>query len=302
VCGVASDWFATRQLSPGVHVVAEPAHVYCYLVEGSRRAVLIDTGLGIGDIRSVVDGLTSKELLVVNTHYHFDHSGGNHQFTNIAIHHEGKDRLSEPVPDEIHERYLTYTRDLLENFNVYREIDERFFHFLTEETTPRPLPEGLEPSQWRHVASVPTQLLNDGDELDLGGRHLKVLHTPGHTPDCICLFDEDNGILFGGDTINTGPIYAHLPDSHVGAFAASTRRLADLAPAIRSLYFCHFSRYEGDRRLLEDIADGFTALREGSVGLEPNADCLGYPVREAKFARFSIFLADDDQASPHPLS
>ena len=51
---------------------------------------------------------------------------------------------------------------------------------------------------------------------------VRVLHTPGRSPDSICLLDEKNGLLFGGDTINTGPIYAQLEDSDVAAFARST--------------------------------------------------------------------------------
>ena len=53
----------------------------------------------------------------------------------------------------------------------------------------------------------------------MGNTIIRVLHTPGHTQDCICLLDEDNGVLFGGHTINTGPIYAQLEDSDVKAFA-----------------------------------------------------------------------------------
>jgi glyoxylase-like metal-dependent hydrolase (beta-lactamase superfamily II) len=118
-----------------------------------------------------------------------------------------------------------------------------------------------------------------------------VLHTPGHTPDCICLLDERNGVLFGGDTINTGPIYAQAADSDVEAFARSARRLAELADSVRVVYVPHFTRYAVDPLFLAEVADGFERLAAGEATLHPNQDYLGYPVQEASFERFSIFVA-----------
>lgn len=296
---VADPWFAVRALEPGIHLIAEPPHVSSYLVQGERRAVLIDSGLGIGNIRRVVEELTDREVLVVNTHYHFDHSGGNHLFPRIAIHEQGVEPLGQPTPDKVLRLYMGYTQAILESFRVYRELDERFFHFLSDETTPRPLPPGFDPARWAVVPSVPTQVLHDGDVLDLGGRTLRVLHTPGHTPDCICLLDEANGVLFGGDTINTGPIYSQLPDSDVPAFAASTQRVAEEAGAVRVVYMPHFARYASDGALLGEIADGFATVQAGQVTWRPSRDCLGFPVKEACFRRFSIFVAGDEaEASP----
>src|SRR5207237_94252 len=82
------------------------------------------------------------------------------------------------------------------------------------------LPDGFDPDAWTLRPGPPSRPLRADDVIDLGGRSLRVLHTPGHTPDSICLLDERRGILFGGDTINTGPIYGHMPDSNLEAFAA----------------------------------------------------------------------------------
>ncbi|HEY8840706.1 MAG TPA: MBL fold metallo-hydrolase [Candidatus Dormibacteraeota bacterium] len=139
-------WFEVAKMEAGVYLVSEPGHVNSWLIEGSKSAVLFDTGLGVANIRKVAEEITPHKLLVVNSHYHFDHTG------------------------------------------------------------------------------------------DLGGRKLQVLHTPGHSPDCICLFDEANGLLFGGDTINTGPIYAQLEDSDLEKFARSTARLAQMADGYRRVF------------------------------------------------------------------
>src|SRR5258708_8452990 len=114
-----------------------------------------------------------------------------------------------------------------------------YFHLLTADRMIRPLQEGFDPATYQVVPTVPSRLLEEGDVLDLGGRRLQVMHTPGHSPDCICLFDEERGLLFGGDTINTGPIYAQLEDSNVDHFARSTARLSEMAPALHPYFFFH---------------------------------------------------------------
>ena len=288
---MAESWFAIRELGRGVHLIGEPPHVNAYLIQGTERAALIDTGLGIANIRKAVESVTDQEIVVVNTHYHFDHSMGNHLFEDIAIHEEGVRALQEQVPRELLQLYMEFSQDLLENVNAYRELDARFFHFLTEETTPRMFPDDFDREQWTHVPTSATQILRDGDEVDLGDRTLSVLHTPGHTPDSICLFDEKDGVLFGGDTINTGPVYAQFPDSDVGAFAASTRRLTKIASEVRVVYVAHFSRYATDSAIISETADGFRAVLEENVDWSHTRDMLGTVVREARFARFSILCA-----------
>jgi glyoxylase-like metal-dependent hydrolase (beta-lactamase superfamily II) len=53
---------------------------------------------------------------------------------------------------------------------------------------------------------APDGLLHEGDELEAGGVHLRVMHTPGHSPGGCCLYDEADGVVFSGDTLfNGGP-------------------------------------------------------------------------------------------------
>jgi glyoxylase-like metal-dependent hydrolase (beta-lactamase superfamily II) len=287
------SWFDVRPLADGVFLVAEPGHVNNFLVVGEDRAVLLDTGLGVSDIRTVAEGLAGKPLSVVNSHYHFDHSGGNRLFDEIAIHRAGAPLLAQPSPEGLAEGYMAYTQRLIDAWRGYKELDDSYFHLVTADTLIRPLPDGFDPGDYQIVPTTATTLLDDGDEIDLGGRVLTVMHTPGHSPDSICLFDERNGLLFGGDTINTGPIYAQLEDSDVEAFTRSTRRLAGLGDAVGRVFVCHFMRVDNSPALLAEIADGFERLLEGSAAFRDNADCLGYPVREACFDHFSIFVAGE---------
>jgi hypothetical protein len=91
------------------------------------------------------------------------------------------------------------------------------------------------------------------------------------------------------------------PTRTVSAFAASTQRLADMSEDMRSMYFCHFCRYSADPGLLKEIANGFAAVAADEVTWRRNRDCIGFPVKEARFARFSIFVADVESVEHTPL-
>jgi hydroxyacylglutathione hydrolase len=81
-------WYRVEQVGRGVWAIDEHGEVTAYLVVGSERAVLLDTGLGLGNIRDEVHQVTEKPVTVVNTHGHVDHVGGNHLFPEVYIHRD----------------------------------------------------------------------------------------------------------------------------------------------------------------------------------------------------------------------
>src|ERR687887_275058 len=99
-------WFNVAQIAPATWQISEPlgkieprfgvATVNMFLVAGRQRAALIDTGMGIGDLRATVRALTDLPVLVCNTHYHWDHSAGNSAFEQIAIHQAEMNLLMQP--------------------------------------------------------------------------------------------------------------------------------------------------------------------------------------------------------------
>ena len=85
---VSSDWFQVYEIAANLFVFYEPRHYEQTLVNliiGQDRAALIDTGCGIGDLRTAVKAVTDKPIVVINTHTHPDHLGSNHQFDQIAM-------------------------------------------------------------------------------------------------------------------------------------------------------------------------------------------------------------------------
>ena len=76
---LVQDWFRVWEDRPGIWVIEEPLHSECVksnLIVGRDRAVLIDTGMGVGDIRKLVMELTRLPVTVVQSHAHNDHIGG----------------------------------------------------------------------------------------------------------------------------------------------------------------------------------------------------------------------------------
>jgi glyoxylase-like metal-dependent hydrolase (beta-lactamase superfamily II) len=290
----AAAWFYTRGVAPGVWLVGEPQHVYTWLVEGSERAVMLDTGMGILPIRPVAESLTRQPLSVVNTHYHFDHIGGNWEFEDRAIHTIGAPLADQEVPRLLLDVYLEYTRRQLDAAATVRPLDREFLWLLGPESDPRPLPEGWDPAAWTIRPSHATETLEDGDRIDLGDRTLTVIHAPGHSPDGICLLDEHNGLLFAGDSSNAGPIYAHFPDSSLDDLTRSARRLADLGDAVRVAFFHHYGRPVAEPDLFAEIATGLERVSAGEATFTNAVDIIGTPMLEARFDHFSVTLPDPE--------
>jgi glyoxylase-like metal-dependent hydrolase (beta-lactamase superfamily II) len=282
-------WYHVGEISRGIFCIAEPSHVNSFLVVGNERAALIDTGLAVSDLSACVRSLTQAPVTVVNTHYHHDHAGNNWRFADIAIHERGVDQLALGADVAECASFVAYIRDLIEASGAAIELDERYFHLFDGASRPRALPDGFDASAYAVKGTVATRQLRDGDGIELGGRDLRVIHTPGHTPDSICLLDSETGTLFGGDTVNTGPVYAQGEDSDVEEFRRSCRRLAGMAGEVSRVGVAHFGRAVIDAGILREHADGFDAVIDGSASWRLGHDYES-PVAEAMFDRFAIFV------------
>lgn len=218
---VQSDqpWFEIYRIRPGVFAIYEPKQfeeVISYLILGEKRAVLFDTGLGVGKISAVVARLTPLTVTVINSHTHFDHVGGNAEF------------------QEIWNRDLPYTLQ-----NMHGQSNAYSRDTLLPERLCGSLPPGTKPDSYTTRPWKSLHTLQDGERINLGGRELEVLFTPGHTPDSLTLLDRKNGLLFTGDSFYPGPIYLFTPETDFGAYAQSVARLAALESQIQLLLPAH---------------------------------------------------------------
>lgn len=288
---VTEDWFAVRRLRDGVYLIAEPMHVNSYLIVGSRRAVLFDTGLGVASIRRCVEAVTERPVSVVNSHHHFDHVGGNTEFDDVAFHPDGVALHRAGPPSHWLPRYLEATALMEEQYRAFEVVDRAWFNVLAAEMRMRSFPADFDPGRWSVRAVEPTRLLTGGSEIDLGDRALRVVYTPGHSIDSICLLDERNRLLFSGDTIGTGSMYAHLATADIETYARTADMLAtDIAPRVDDILCAHGARYRTYPDVLARIADAFGLLLRGSLTLDDRTDCFLDPVKAAIFDEFSLFV------------
>lgn len=288
------SWFLVREVRPGVWLISEPHHVHSYLAVGQDRAILIDSGIGVGDIGAVVRGITPLPVTVVNTHHHFDHVGGNWQFADTSIHRLGATKVATPVPDEWLVAYRARVAAKAESWASYQSLDSKNFELINAEHRPRPLPQGFSWDDWTIAPQPPTTLLEDGDVMDLGGRSIKIIHTPGHTPDSICLLDESDRSLFAGDTLVVGPHYAQLADSDFDDYRRSLDRLDSLSSEIDRVFVCHVLQHEASPELIRRVRATFHAVVDGTADAQTSKDLFGDVVVEHRHEHISVMTRELD--------
>ena len=261
-----AGWFEVYRVAPGTWALAEPGQwqeVISWLIEGEERALLFDTGLGIGDVRALAEALTDRELVVLNSHSHYDHVGGNHRFE--AILGPGGPFAARNAEGGTHEAAVA--------------------EVLAEGAVWKALPEDFDRAAYRTRPWTVTETVVDGQVLDLGGRRLEVLATPGHAPDALCLLDAQARILFTGDTLYPAPLYAHLGGADFDAYRRSMARLATLADRVDLLATGHNEPVRGGEHLVE-VHEAFEAV---AAGAPPDAEQDG--VRRHDFGWFSLLTA-----------
>lgn len=261
---VQDPWFEVYRISPGVFAIYEPhqsAEVISYLVLGTTRAVLFDTGMGISNIRDVVEGLTRLPVSVLNSHTHDDHVGDNWRFTDIY----GMD--------------TEFTRA-----NAKGSREDAQAEIASGEVC-GDLPPGFIPAEYVTKPFHISRWIHDHDKIDLGGRILEVIATPGHTPDSIALMDEKNGLLFTGDTFYPGPIFLYRPETDLDAYVASVKKLASLAPRLQLLLPAH-NVPVAEPVSLPRVVEAMEQVRSGKLKAVPKNG-----KQEYRFPGFSFLMS-----------
>ncbi len=239
---VKQTWFEVYRVAPGVFAIYEPhqwEETISYLILGGKRALLFDTGMGIGDLKAVTSELTALPVAVLNSHTHPDHTGSNWQF------------------------HFVYGFD-----SDFTRQNSHGSTGVQGEVAPGKLcgswPAGFDPKAYVIKSWTVNERVHEGTIIDLGKRHLTVLATPGHAPDSLCLFDKENGLLFTGDTYYPGPIYIFGTGANPSAYQQSVHRLAALAPQIKLVLGAHNVPIASPS-VLPKLASGFDAIQSGQV-------------------------------------
>jgi hydroxyacylglutathione hydrolase len=252
---MADDYFAVEDLGEGTFAIGEPRYYqqnYSYLIIGTTRALLFDSGSGTRDISGVVGRLTRLPVTVIVSHLHFDHFGGIAAFEHVAL------------------IDLPETRADVSG-SLFRPGRYEYMGLVDGRAAP-----SIRVGEW----------LAPGSIIELGGRSIRVLSTPGHTPTSVALFDAQNKWLFIGDFIYPTTLYAFLPGASLSAYQATAKILLDTLPSDAVLWTAHCCRKnEGvsapwlSMKDLRDLDAALTAVRAGqghAQGFYPRV----YPVNE----------------------
>ncbi|MFX0136636.1 MAG: MBL fold metallo-hydrolase [Candidatus Hodarchaeota archaeon] len=237
----SQQWFETIKHKEHLYVIRErldeidprfyTTYTNLYLIVGSHSALLIDTGCGLFPLKPIIaDLIKDKKLMVLNTHSHFDHIGGNHEFREVYIHNEELKSLS-----------TSFDISFLQNSSkeIVKRYEKRNF------TIPRT----------NNIKS-----LKDEEIIDLGDITVIVIHTPGHSPGSVSLLTNKNE-LFTGDTAHYGTMY--LTKNYFPIILTSISKLLDLFQKTENieLYPSH-EEFAVDRKLLEVLYNGVNNIEK----------------------------------------
>jgi glyoxylase-like metal-dependent hydrolase (beta-lactamase superfamily II) len=236
-----SDWYETVPFADGITLVHEPWMPWFFRcnmwhVRGRDRDLLVDAGLGAVPLRAHVPLLRDRPVTLLMSHAHFDHIGAAHEFDERLIHAAEADVAAHPD----HDRTL---------FAAYADDGRDGELFLAP-------PEGWRAAAYRIPPAPATALAGEGDRIDLGDRVLTVLHTPGHSPGHLSLFEEATGTLIAQDVVYDGcPLVDDCAGADPADYEASLRRLRTLSPRI--VHGGHGPSFGAAR--LRQIVDGWLA-------------------------------------------
>ncbi len=255
---IAEHWFEVKRIDDAITLLWEP-HLHpvwqsnIWHVRGRDRDLLVDAGMGIGDLAGALAEIADKPIVAVATHRHADHVGGFQQFATRLAHPLDADEIASP------ESFASLIKaDYPPEFVAFLERDGNPDSTELIDAYPH---EGYDPRAYTLQPAPATELVEEGDVVDLGDRSFTVIHLPGHSPGSIGLWDTASGVLFSGDAIYDGPLYDFLPESNIADYVETMRRLLELP--VEVVHGGHDGSF-GRERLVE-LAAKYLEQRSGQA-------------------------------------
>ncbi len=248
-------WYAVQRLDETTYAIGEPAYYqqnWSYLLIGNERSLLFDTGSFSRDISGVAARLTDKPLTAMPSHMHFDHLGNVHRFSRVAL------------------ADLPCLR-AFEKGGVVTPSEEFFLGAWENLEAP-----AFKVSEWLAIEG----------EIDLGGRRLRILHTPGHSPDSVSLYEPGRDLFYAADFLYDGDLYAQVPGASLPEYLAIATSVREQIGDDTQILCAHGNVADGDvhsapimqRRDLQQLVAGLERVRR---------ECLNWPERDEWRVPFS---------------
>lgn len=248
------EFFKKKKITESTIQIADLTGVYCYLVEGSEQAVLIDTGAGVGNLKRYVETLTDKPLKVLLTHGHCDHAGGAAPFDevylnkadwNLAAYHASMDRK------------VDYVRFCCPD--IFAELTEKDFC---------------------PVRMAGYKALEDGQRFELGGVTIEAVAVPGHTYGMICFLNVEERTILFGDACNMSLFIWDEEAASVEEYRESLLRLKRHESRYHTVYMSH-GMLSVDKKVLDGSIQVCEDILNGKADDQP-FEFMGHQLKLAK--------------------
>lgn len=238
--------FQITPLGAGITLIRDVMDVGMYLVEGTQKAALLDTGIGIGKLAPVVAGLTSLPVEVYLTHGHVDHGGGVSGFDRVFV-PDGDGELLD------WQRKPVLRRDFAAAFNhQLLEVSDLLEH----------MPAG----------KVDVKICRPGDKIELGERCLTILNLSGHTKGSVGYYDSQTETLFAGDGCNNSTFLFLRESTTLFQYRETLRSLNEnWMKKIQRILICHAPHTSVPLSLVDDLLDCCDSVLERRASGEPFA-------------------------------
>ncbi|MDC0357990.1 MBL fold metallo-hydrolase [Oligoflexia bacterium] len=240
-----NNWFDVDELAPGLFGIAEFGHiekVISFLLIGTERCLLIDTGMGFFSMKEIVQKITSLPCQVLNTHSHFDHVGSNFEFTEVAMFDHPANRKA--ANEGFAPNYLAR----------WAAVDQ----FGGEPPAGMSFPYAV--SSFPHA-----QFFCEGEIFSAAPFALQAIHTPGHCDDSVCFFEAQHGWLFTGDLLYEGSIYLEK-EGGLSKFRRSIEKIKQLNN-LRRIFSSH-NAFEFPVERLELLQGALTEVTAAELDTE----------------------------------
>lgn len=172
-------YFKVDEVMKNVYRIFEPTlNVYIYVVVGSQKTLVFDTGFGLMDIKQVVEKITTVPYVVVASHGHIDHAAGIPRFDKVYMHEDDIDLAMDHTSKE----FRSY--GILHGGNKGIDYDSN------------------DEENYRNSGLGNVITFSDDFNINLGNKHVEIIHIPGHTKGSVAAWIPEDKLLLAGDSIN----------------------------------------------------------------------------------------------------